>query len=99
MFPLSEKQLSLLRIADFWAREIDPSASKKELLALLESAWWLGEITGNSARTRLQYLSNMFNSREHPAWQAVIFITQYDDGQKQVFRSRAARLLSTYGLE
>jgi hypothetical protein len=85
MFPLSEKQLSLLKIADFWAREIDPGASKKELLALLESAWWLGEITGNSALTRLQYLCNMFNSREHPAWQAVVFTTQYDDGPEASF--------------
>jgi hypothetical protein len=80
MFPLSEKQLSLLNIADFWAREIEPSASKKELLGLLESAWWLGEITGNSAITRMQYLRKMFNSRELAAWKAVVFTTRDNHG-------------------
>src|SRR6476660_2591785 len=80
MFPLSAEKLSLLEIAEFWSREIKPAASKKELLARLEAAWWLGEITGNSAITRLQFLKKMFESRQEPHLQSVVFVTPNDAG-------------------
>jgi hypothetical protein len=80
MFPLSAEKLRLFEIADFWSRDIKPSASKKELLAKLEAAWWLGEITGNSARTRLQFLKQIFKSRREPYMQSVVFVSPDDDG-------------------
>jgi hypothetical protein len=60
MFPITTDKLSLFKIADYWSREIQPPASRDELLALLEGAWWRGEISGDSATTRLQFLKNMF---------------------------------------
>jgi hypothetical protein len=81
MFPRSAEKLPLLEIADFWSREIIPRASHKELLALLESAWWQGELTGNSALDRLQFLKKMFKSRREPYMQSVVFASPNDAGQ------------------
>jgi hypothetical protein len=47
-------------------------------LAKLEAAWWLGEIAGNSAITRLQFLRNMYQSRHEPHLQSVVFVTPND---------------------
>ena len=58
LFPISERKLSLLKISDYWSREI--KASQRELLAKMEGAWWLGEIVGDSARNRLELLKSMF---------------------------------------
>lgn len=80
MFPLSAKKLALYEIADFWSREIYPPASKKELLALLESAWWLGEITGNSAGARLRYLGKIFDYRMQSGPQPIVFTTSSNEG-------------------
>jgi hypothetical protein len=80
MFPLSAEKLPFLEIADFWSREIEPHASQTELLAQLESAWWLGEITGNSVLTRLQFLKKMFESRREPYMQSVVFASPNDAG-------------------
>jgi hypothetical protein len=79
MFPLSADKLPLLEIADFWSREIKPRALQQELLALLEAAWWLGEITGDSD-TCLQFLSKMLRLRTQPFLQSVVFITPDDGG-------------------
>jgi hypothetical protein len=78
MFPLSADKLPLLEIADC-SREIKPRASQQELLALLEAAWWLGEITGDSD-TCLQFLSKIFRLRTQPSLQSVAFITPDDGG-------------------
>jgi hypothetical protein len=78
MFPLSADKLSFLKIADYWSRE--SRASQNELLAQLEAAWWLGEIVGNSAITRLQFLKNMYQSRHEPDMQSIVFVTQSDAG-------------------
>jgi hypothetical protein len=78
MFPLSNERLPLHEIAGYWSREIKPYASQTELLAKLESAWWLGKITGNSVLDRLTVLKNMFKSRA--SFQKVVFITPYDSG-------------------
>jgi hypothetical protein len=80
MFPLSAEKLPLLEIADFWSREIKPPASHKELLALLESAWWQGQLKGNSALNRLQFLKKMFESRHEPHMHSVVFVTPNDAG-------------------
>jgi hypothetical protein len=62
MLPIAESTLSFGEIADYWSREIYPPASWDEILRTLESAWWLGELRGNSGPTRLQRLKNMFTS-------------------------------------
>jgi hypothetical protein len=78
MFPLSAEKLSFLKISDYWSRE--SLASQNELLAQLEAAWWRGEISGNSAITRLQFLEKMYRSRHEPYLQSVVFITPSDAG-------------------
>jgi len=62
MFPISKVDLSFLEIADYWSREIQPPASKWELLDLLIRAWWRGEILGD-APPRLEFLKKMFAKR------------------------------------
>jgi hypothetical protein len=78
MFPVSAAKLSFLEIADYWRRE--SRASRNELLAKLEAAWWLGEITGNSAISRLQLLKKMYQSRHDPDRESVVFVTPNDAG-------------------
>jgi hypothetical protein len=82
MFPLSADKLSFLEIADHWSGE--SRALKGELLAMLEAAWWQGEIIGNSAKTRLQFLENMYRSRHEPHLQSVVFVTPSDPGPPAV---------------
>src|SRR5262245_65514212 len=66
MFPIAESTLSFGEIADYWSREISPPASWDEILRTLESAWWLGELRGNSGPTRFQRLKNMLTRhRDH----------------------------------
>lgn len=73
MFPITEASLPLLQISDYWSRVIDPPASQKELLALLEGAWWLGEINGDSVRSRLELLKRMFTSLRDRADLGIVF--------------------------
>ncbi|UPT96131.1 hypothetical protein J4G48_0045060 [Bradyrhizobium barranii subsp. apii] len=80
MFPLSAEKLPLREIADFWSREIKPRASRDELLARLESAWWRGELRGNSWDSRLQLLKKMFEKREEPELRSVAFVSPSDAG-------------------
>jgi hypothetical protein len=79
MFPIAKAALSIENIANYWSREIDPPASKNELLDNLVSAWWLGELRGDSVHSRLQLLKIMFNSmyRDHLG---IIFIVGDDAG-------------------
>lgn len=81
MFPIGKQNLSLLEIADYWSREIRPPASRKELLRLLESAWWLGEIHGDSILIRLELLKRMFQSMGDRTDLGIVFIT--GEGQEQ----------------
>jgi hypothetical protein len=81
MFPLSEEKLSFLEIAKYWSREIRPPASRDELLATLEAAWWRGEVVGKSPRTRLQLLQIMFGLRESQSYQGIVFVTPNDLGR------------------
>src|SRR5262249_22352306 len=63
MFPITKSALSLLAISDYWPREIRPSASPDEILSTLVSAWWLGELRGDSKHSPLQLLKIMYTSR------------------------------------
>jgi hypothetical protein len=78
MFPIDKDRLSFLEIAKYWSREIQSRASREELLARLEAAWWLGEIAGDAALSRLQFLKKMFESRRH--YQHIVFVTENDPG-------------------
>jgi hypothetical protein len=60
MFPVSRDTLTFIEIADYWSREI--RASPDELLDLLISAWWLGEIVAVGP-ARLQLLKSIFTHR------------------------------------
>jgi hypothetical protein len=62
MFPILHDTLSFSDIAEFWSREIEPSASIVELLGLLEGAWWRGEIVGEGALSRLKLIQYLFKS-------------------------------------
>jgi hypothetical protein len=60
MFPIpSARKLSLAEIADYWSREIQPSASPQELRDVLAKAWWRGELIAANGSSRLSVL------REH----------------------------------
>jgi hypothetical protein len=62
MFPISRETLTFSEVADYWSREIH--ASPDELLDLLISAWWLGEIVAYGPRpTRLELLKSIFTHR------------------------------------
>jgi hypothetical protein len=61
MFPITKASLSFGEISDYWSRKIEPTASS--LLSILVSAWWLGELRGNSRHPRLQLLKTMFTSQ------------------------------------
>jgi hypothetical protein len=74
MFPIATSTLSFGEIAEYWSREIRPTATWEELLGTLESAYWLGELRGISGPTRLQRLNNMFTSLRHRDDLRIVFI-------------------------
>jgi hypothetical protein len=80
MFPISKNKLSFREISDYWSREIQPPASQLELLGLLEEAWWLGEVRGDSAKSRLQLLQAMFNSMHDRNDLGILFVLGEDTG-------------------
>jgi hypothetical protein len=50
VFPVpSNQQLSFLKIADYWSREMKPPANSDELFDLLVKAWWRGELVASGA--------------------------------------------------
>jgi len=60
MFPIAKRKLTLSDISNYWSREISPPASRNELYGLLEGAWWIGEIHGDSAISRLELLKRFY---------------------------------------
>ena len=74
MFPIAEDKLSLIGISNYWAREIQPPATQLELFYLLEQAWWLGEIRGDSALSRLQLLQRVFQAMRDRRDVEIIFV-------------------------
>jgi hypothetical protein len=81
MFPIGDATLSFREIANYWSREIQPPASRNELLRVLESAWWLGEIRGNSRLSRLEFLKGMYRTLHDRDDLGIIFIVM-DDAEK-----------------
>jgi len=79
MFPITKATLSFREISDYWSREMRPSASPKELLGLLESAWWLDEIRGSSVLSRLQLLKKMFASMRDQDHVGIVFVVGNDE--------------------
>jgi len=84
MFPIGKYKLSLHEISDYWSREIQPPASGNELYRLLESAWWVGEIRGDSAISRLQLLKKMFTAMRERDDLGIVFIVRQDAGPPPV---------------
>jgi hypothetical protein len=76
MWPIGESKLSLGEIAKYWAREIQPPASRNELLQLLEAAWWLGQIRGDSVKSRLDFLKHMFKAMHDRDDAGVVFFVE-----------------------
>jgi hypothetical protein len=83
VFPIAESTLSFGEIADYWSREIRPSASPNELLSTLVSAWWLGELRGDSKHSPLQLLKIMFTSMYRDDL-GIVFIVGDDAGPQPV---------------
>jgi len=74
MLPITKTALSLGEIADHWSGELPPPWSWQKVLSALESAWWLGELRGNSGPTRLQRLKSMFISMRDRNDLGIVFI-------------------------
>ena len=79
MFPIAESTLSFGEIADYWSREIRPSASSNELLSCLVSAFWLREVRGDSVYSPLQLLEMMLTSKYRDDL-GIVFIVGDDAG-------------------
>lgn len=61
MFPLPPEQLlSLARLADYYSREVQPAASKREVLTMLIGALWRGDLKGDSGVDRLTAVRLIF---------------------------------------
>jgi hypothetical protein len=84
MFPLSADKLSFRGIAEFWSREIQPPASRDELVDEMEAAWWRGELVAASGMTRLQLLRTMFAQRASTSLEGIVFVTTNDPEQHVV---------------
>jgi hypothetical protein len=74
MFPIREPALSFLKISQYWSGEIHPPKSQNDLLKDLEGAWWLGEIHGDSALSRIELLKRMFKSMQHRDDLGIVFV-------------------------
>jgi hypothetical protein len=75
MFPITSGKLSCAKISDYWSRYMR-TAEPPELLALLEQAWWRGEIRGQAASTRLQLLQSMFRALGDRADLGIVFVRE-----------------------
>jgi hypothetical protein len=64
MFPIKAEQLTLMEIADYWARETKPRATQAELLTILEKAWFGGELMSLGRPTGLDLLRAMYKSTQ-----------------------------------
>jgi hypothetical protein len=61
MFPIPSGQtLSFIDIADYWSREIKPSASQHELRSTISKAWWRGELVAANGPNRVQLLRALY---------------------------------------
>jgi len=74
MFPVSEPELSFADISEYWAAELNISPDR--IQALLEGAWWLGEISDNSGITPLKFLRQLHKRMRNSDAPTLLFITQ-----------------------
>jgi len=74
MFPITKPELSFGEISEYWAPGL--RWSRDMVQALLEGAWWLGEITGESKVTRLELLKNLFKWMRNSDFPAIVFVTE-----------------------
>ena len=81
---ITKAALSLGEIADHWSGELPSPWSWEKVLSALESAWWLGELCGNSGPTRLQRLKSMFISMRDRNDLGIVFIVGDDAGPQPV---------------
>src|SRR5262245_10037255 len=72
MFPITKPELSFAEISEYWAPEL--RWSRDMVQALLEGAWWLGEITGDSKATRLELLKKLFRWMRNSDFPAIVFV-------------------------
>jgi hypothetical protein len=72
MFPITKPELSFAEISEYWAPEL--RWSRDMVQALLEGAWWLGEITGHSKVTRLELLKKLFKWMRNSDFPAIVFV-------------------------
>src|SRR5262245_45484500 len=73
MFPNTKPQSSFAEMSEYWAPEL--RWSRDMVQALLEGAWWLGEITGKSKVTRLELLKRLFKWMRNSDFPAIVFVT------------------------
>jgi hypothetical protein len=74
MLPVSKPELSFAEISEYWGAELNLSQDKIE--ALLEEAWWLGEISGNpTPPTRLELLRSLVKRMRDRDSPQLLFIT------------------------
>jgi hypothetical protein len=73
MFPITKPELSFAEISQYWSPEL--RWSRDMVQALLEGAWWLGEITGNSRVTRLELLKKLFKWMRNSDFPSIVFVT------------------------
>jgi hypothetical protein len=63
MFPIPyNRRLPLSLIADYWSREAQPAATKRETVTELIQAWWRGELIGSNGPSRLGMLRWLFRN-------------------------------------
>lgn len=84
MFPIGTDQLSISEIAKYWSREIMPPASKWEIAALLQGAWWRGEVIGIAPVDRLECLKRLFKLSEQNKNLGVVFIAGNSKGPPEI---------------
>jgi hypothetical protein len=73
MFPITKPELSFGEISEYWAPEL--RWSRDMVQALLEGAWWLGEISSGSTTNRLELLKRLFKWMRNCESPAIIFVT------------------------
>jgi hypothetical protein len=84
MFPIGDATLSFREISNHWSREIQPPASRNELLRVLESAFWRGEIHGNSRWSRLEFLKGIYRPLHDRDDLGIVFIVGEDADKSRV---------------
>jgi hypothetical protein len=73
MYFISKSELSFAEISEYWAPEL--RWSRDMVQAILEGAWWLGEILSVSRFTRLEFLKRLFKWMRNDDLPAIVFVT------------------------